>query len=425
MEFRAPRGALDILPSDQPYWSDIRGVSESVARSFGYTRIDTPVFETTSLFERGVGDGTDVVDKEMYTFEDRGGDSITLKPEGTAPVCRAYLEHGMGSLQQPVRLYYHSPIFRYDRPQAGRSRQHHQFGIEAIGDPSSQVDGEVIELAWSLLQNLKLTRILPKINSIGDVRCQPTYVEALRDYYAPYLPELCEDCQHRYSMNPLRLLDDKKESCQRFAEEAPRSVDFLCDECSDHWLVLLTYLDNFAAREEQFSYEIDHKLVRGLDYYTRTVFEFHPLEHGSQSAVISGGRYDGLMAQLGGEPTPGIGFGCGFERLIINMREQGITPLSSAKLNAVLIHTGALGLSTAQRLAQGLRLAGFSIIIAPTGRSMRRQMRFADGQGADYAVIIGERELERGVVVVRRLDSGIQSEVGLDLEILIPAIRGK
>ncbi len=422
MDFRAPRGASDVLPADQPYWAQVRNISASVAASFGYARIDTPAFEATALFERGVDDETDVVEKEMYTFEDRGGDSMTLKPEGTAPVCRAYLEHGMGSLPQPVRLYYQTPIFRYDRPQAGRTRQHHQFGIEAIGDASPEVDAEVIELGWSVLRDLKLTDILPKVNSIGDGRCRPAYLSALREYYAPHVSEMCDDCKRRFTDSPLRLLDDKKESCQRFAADAPQSIDFLCDECADHWAALLTRLDDLATREKRFSYELDHRLVRGLDYYTRTVFEFHPLREGAQSAVISGGRYDGLIEQLGGEPTPGIGFGCGFERVILNMRDQEIVPPSTRRLDAVLVHADEHGLSAAQDVAGRLRSAGLAVVIAPAGRSMRRQMRFADGQGARYAVILGERELERGVATVRPLDGGGQTEVSLDNDALIAAI---
>ena len=338
MRFQAPRGTTDILPADQPYRSYVDNTAEAVSEAFGYSRVDTPAFEDTALFTRGVGADTDVVEKEMYTFEDRGGDSLTLKPEGTAPVCRAYIEHGMHNLPQPVRLYYLAWGFRYERPQAGRFRQHHAFGVEAIGDASPQVDAEVIELGWAYLHRLGLRRLSLKINSIGDGKCRPAYLEALRAYYAEHINEMCSDCKARFSRSPLRLLDDKRESCQRFALAAPRSVDHLCDGCSGHWNELLEYLDGMAETYAGFGYEIDHRLVRGLDYYTRTVFEIQPPEEGAQSTILAGGRYDGLIEQIGGPPTPGVGFGCGRERVILNLRRQKIEAPSEPRLDLVVAH---------------------------------------------------------------------------------------
>ncbi|MBM3957488.1 MAG: histidine--tRNA ligase, partial [Gemmatimonadetes bacterium] len=340
MIFRAPRGTADVLPADQPYWALIRRVAAEVAASFGYARIDTPTFEDTRLFARGVGEETDVVQKEMYSFEDHGGDSQTLRPEGTASVCRAYLEHGMGSLPQPVRLYYDTAMYRYERPQAGRLRQHHQFGVEAIGDASPGVDAEVIELGWRYLTALGLRGLTLRLNSIGDAVCRPAYLHALRAYYADRVHEMCEDCRRRFERSPLRLLDCKRESCIRHADRAPRSVDYLCGECRTHWERVVSYVEGMAGPYPDLRYELDHRLVRGLDYYTRTVFEVHPAEEGAQSGLLAGGRYDGLMEQIGGPPTPGVGFGSGIERLILNLSRQGAGPPEAPGVDVVAVHVG-------------------------------------------------------------------------------------
>lgn len=415
MEYRAPRGTFDVLPKDQTYWSYVQSTALATVQRFGYHRIDTPVFEDTTLFARGVGTDTDVVQKEMYTFDDRGGDSLTLKPEGTAPVCRAYIEHGMKNLPQPVRLFYVTPVFRYERPQAGRLRQHHQFGVEAIGDASAQVDAEVIALGWSYLTALGLRGAALKINSIGDPACRPGYLEELRAYYKDHLREMCADCRVRFHRSPLRLLDCKKESCQRFAEEAPRSVDHLCSDCQDHWTTVLDLLRRFTAVHPEFSYQVDHRLVRGLDYYTRTVFEFHPPQEGSQSAILSGGRYDGLIEQIGGDPTPGIGFGSGIERVVLNLRRQEV-PIPDAPIpDAVLVHAGDEAARETFRLSAELRATGHAVVVAPAGRSVRSQMRYADSLGARYALILGDRELSRNVATLKSLkNGGGQLELPLD-----------
>jgi len=415
LEYRAPRGTFDVLPKDQAYWSYVESTAFATAQRFGYHRIDTPVFEDTTLFARGVGTDTDVVQKEMYTFDDRGGDSITLKPEGTAPICRAYIEHGMKNLPQPVRLFYVTPVFRYERPQAGRLRQHHQFGVEAIGDASAQVDAEVIALGWSYLTALGLCGTALKINSIGDPVCRPGYLDELRAYYKDHLSEMCADCRARFHRSPLRLLDCKKDSCQRFAEEAPRSVDHLCSDCQDHWTVVVDLLGRLTAVHPEFNYHVDHRLVRGLDYYTRTVFEFHPPEEGSQSAILSGGRYDGLIEQIGGDPTPGIGFGSGIERVILNLRRQEV-PLPDAPIpDAVLVHAGDEAARETFRLSAELRAAGHTVVVAPAGRSVRSQMRYADSLGARYALILGDRELSQNVATLKLLkNGGGQLELPLD-----------
>ena len=315
---QAPRGTADILPDRQPEWSFVYGTVAEAARAFGYARIDTPIFEDTALFARTVGEETDIVQKEMYSFQDRGGQEITLRPEGTAAVCRAYLEHGLHNQPLPVRLYYLCPMFRYDRPQAGRFRQFHQFGIEAIGDSDATVDLEVLQLAMESMERLGLGGMTLVLNNIGDAADRPRYVEALREHFRPHAAHMGRDDRRRLDTNPLRLLDSKELADESFMASAPRSVDYIGDEARAHWQELLGYLDALGI-----PYRLDHTLVRGLDYYTRTVFEVHPAREGAQSAVCAGGRYDGLIEQLGGRPTPGIGFAAGIERLILNLREQG------------------------------------------------------------------------------------------------------
>jgi len=395
-----------------------------VAAAFGYGRIDTPTFEDTRLFTRGVGEETDVVQKEMYTFEDHGGDPQTLRPEGTASVCRAYLEHGMQNMPQPVRLYYDTPMYRYERPQAGRLRQHHQFGVEAIGDPSPQVDAEVIELGWRYLTGLGLEGLTIKLNSIGDPACRPAYLDALRAYYAGRVQDMCEDCKRRFERSPLRLLDCKNPSCVRHSDDAPRSTDYLCDECRVHWDEVLSYMEALSGPYPELRYEVDHRLVRGLDYYTRTVFEVHPATEGAQSGVLAGGRYDGLMEQIGGPPTPGIGFGSGIERLILNLKRQGADAPGAPGIDIVAVHLGEPARHRAAVLAAELRLLGRSVVMAPAGRSMRSQMRYANALSARYALILGDREIERDVAALKPLDGGDQVEVPLDASAVGRAIEG-
>ena len=338
--FQSPRGTSDRLPKDQPTWSYISSTATSVAESFGYGRIDTPLFEDTALFTRGVGEETEIVEHQMYSFEDLGGDSITLKPESTAAVCRAYIQHGMHNESQPVRLFYLSPHFRYERPQAGRVRQHHQFGVEAIGDESPQVDAEVIELGWNYLSTLGLKGLNLKINSIGDGECRPAYVDALRTFFAGREGDLCSDHASRYKSNPLRVLDCKKSACVLVGAEAPPGIDFLCGDCQAHWDGLIGLLDDMVGSRALPPYTIDYRMVRGLDYYTRTVFEFQPAEERSQTAILGGGRYDPLIEILGGSPTPGIGFGCGVERVILNLEDQGVDVPGGRSLDIVGVHIG-------------------------------------------------------------------------------------
>ena len=401
--FQAPRGTADHLPEEQKYWRYIESKATDVAARFGFGRIDTPTFEDSNLFIRSVGEGTDIVEKEMYTFDDRGGDSITLRPEGTAPVCRAYLEHGMHNLPQPVRMYYFCPVFRYERPQAGRFRQHHQFGVEVLGDADPSVDVEVIEVAWELMIGLGLNEINLLINNVGDAQCRPAYVAKLKEYYSRHQASLCLDCKARLERNPLRLLDCKVETCHAIGNDAPRSAENLCEECSDHWTKLLSYLDIM-----QLPYQIDHRLVRGLDYYTRTVFEVQPVDGGGQSTICGGGRYDGLITELGGRETPGIGFATGLERLTLNLKRSEVQVPDIPSPKYLVANVGDSARNAALELSVNLRRAGVGAILSSGSRGLRGQMRQANALEIPYALILGDDELEKGEVVVRDMESSVQ-----------------
>ena len=403
MVFRAPRGTADRLPDEQKYWRYIESKAMEVASRFGYRRIDTPAFEDSNLFIRSVGEGTDIVEKEMYSFDDRGGDSITLRPEGTAPVCRAYLEHGMHNLPQPVRMYYFCPVFRYERPQAGRFRQHHQFGVEALGDADPSVDAEIIEVAWELMGSLGLRDIQLLVNSVGDGECRPAYVERLRDYFAGHQERLCIDCIDRLVRNPLRLLDCKTETCHALGDEAPRSADNLCTSCQDHWEKLSGYLEAI-----NLPFIVDHRLVRGLDYYTRTVFEIQPLDVGGQSTICGGGRYDGLITELGGRPTPGIGFGTGIERLTLNLKRNDVLVPDEPSPLYLVANVGDNARTAALELAARLRREGVGAILSSGSRGLRGQMRQANALNIPFALILGDDEIEKGEIVVRDMAASTQ-----------------
>jgi histidyl-tRNA synthetase len=405
-KYQAPRGTQDILPEEQPVWDFVRDTAARVAGLFGYARIETPLFEEASLFTRGVGEVTDIVQKEMYVFEDRGGLELALRPDGTAPVCRAYLEHGMHNQPQPVRLWYVTPIFRYDRPQAGRYRQHHQFGIEAIGEADAAVDAEVIELLWRFYETLGLSGLALHLNSIGDQKCRPQYLEVLRDYYRDKLDTVCDDCRTRFERNPLRLLDCKQGRCQSIIAKAPPITKHLCEECAAHFADLRAYLEAAGIPAS-----LNPRLVRGLDYYTRTVFEITPPEEGAQSTIGGGGRYDGLMELLGGRPTPGVGFGTGIERIILNVKRQGV-PLAKHPAPPVFVAVQSPDARVpAYRLASELRRAGMPALLGSGERSLKAQMRAADGHGAAYVAILGEREIRDGLVTLKNLTDGSQTLV--------------
>ena len=404
--FTAPRGTADVLPAEQPYWRRVISEAEELCRLYGYARIDTPVFEEAALFERGVGAATDIVQKEMYVFEDRSGERMALRPEGTANICRAYLQHGMPNLPQPVRLYYLAPTFRYERPQAGRRRQHMQLGCEAIGEADAAVDAELVELAWRLYERLGLKDLVLLLNTIGDGKCRPGYLKALKSHYKSHLKALCNDCRDRYERNPLRLLDCKQEGCRPVIASAPQMSDYLCDECRDHFDALQRYLDALSV-----PYRLDPHLVRGLDYYTRTVFEVQPRGGGAQSTIGAGGRYDGLIEELGGKPTPGIGFATGIERIVLNMKRHK-APVPPAPAPEVYVaHQGPAARTEATRLASLLRREGVAATMAVGERSLRSQMRQANTLGAVYVLILGEEELASETVQVRKMADGSQQQM--------------
>jgi histidyl-tRNA synthetase len=404
--FQSPRGTADILPEDQTYWRYIEQKAAAIARLYGYKRIDTPSFEDTRLFTRGVGEVTDIVQKEMYTFDDRGGNSLTLRPEGTAPVCRAYLEHGMQNQPQPVKLYYLTSIFRYDRPQAGRYREHHQFGFEAIGEVDPILDAEVIDMSWQFYQSLGIKQLHLLINSIGCKNCRPAYLTKLKEYYASHIQELCPDCKSRLEKNPLRLLDCKNTACQQIALAAPRSVEQLCPECSLHFEQLKKYLNLLGL-----PFEINHCLVRGLDYYTRTVFEIQPEVEGGQSTIGGGGRYDGLIEELGGKPTPGIGFATGIERIIMNLKKQNLQIQTLPNPPVFMAYLGEAARDAALKLTVDLRREGLGVIQAVGSKSLKAQMRQANSLGVRYAVVIGDEEIKAGIAQVRDMNSSQQQSV--------------
>jgi len=422
MNFKRPRGTADILPDDQPYWSHVYSTAHKVANKFGYRRIDTPMFEDTNLFQRGVGDETDIVQKEMYSFEDHGGDGITLRPEGTASVCRAYIENGLHNSPQPVRMFYMSPMFRYERPQAGRFRQHHQFGCEAIGDQSPKVDAEIIELGWKYIADLGIKNVTLRLNSLGDLEGRTAYLSDLENYFRGVADQLPKLDRARLDRAPLRVLDSKAKETQILADAAPKSVDYINGEAKEHWDELLSLLDNLKEVYPDFSYKVDHRLVRGLDYYNRTVFEYEPLDAGGQGTLLAGGRYDPLISILGGQETPAIGFGSGIERMILELKKQEAKIAPSAGPDIVVVTLGDAA-SAGAKLATALRAANVSTVLAPS-RSMKAQMRYANQQNASNVVIIGDREVENGVASVKNLsESGAQSEVSLDVTSIAEHVR--
>lgn len=407
--YYAPRGTQDILPADRPYWRYVTEQMHAVAALFGLQQIDTPIFEEAELFVRGVGAGTDIVDKEMYSFQDKGGDDLTLRPEFTAGLMRAYIEHGMHVLPQPVKLYSIGPIFRYERPQAGRYRQHHQFNIEMLGELDPAVDLEVMSVAWTLLTRLGYRGLSFQLNSTGCPACRPAYRQALITYFGAYQDRLNAVDLRRLSINPLRLLDSKEEAAQALLDEAPHSSDTLCSECATHLATLRGYLDAL-----EMPHTVNFRLVRGLDYYTKTVFEVWAQGIGAQAAVCGGGRYDKLIEMLGGPPTPGIGFGMGIERVILSLKQQGIQP---PPLPAPRVQVSPLGEAArvpALRLVRTLRDAGIGALLAFGSRSLKSQLKSADKADVAYTLILGDQELATGALIARDMRSHAQEPVALD-----------
>jgi len=409
--YQRPPGTLDTLPSDQPYWSRVRSHTQHLAELAGFERLDVPIFEATEVFARGIGEGTDVVDKEMYTFTDKGGRDLTLRPEFTAGVVRAYIENGLHVEVQPQKLYSIGPTFRYDRPQAGRYRQFTQFNAEILGEQDPAADLEIMTLVWDLYAGLGIPDLEFQLNSTGCPRCRPEYVEALRSYYQEHADAICEDCQRRLERSPLRVLDCKEEECQPIIEEAPRIADYLCDECREHFASLREYLDLLDRR-----YVVNHRLVRGLDYYTKTVFEVWASGIGAQSALCGGGRYDGLAELLGGPETPGVGVAIGLERIVILMKELGVQPPAPATPDLFLAYLGEEPRRASLKLMDELRRTDVGVYFAlGRDRGLRSQLREADKRGVRYTVILGGNELESGKATVRNMKTGDQTDVDLNL----------
>ena len=413
-----PRGTEDILPDDSPLWRKIEQTAHEVCANFGFKEIRTPVFEDTNLFQRGVGDTTDVVQKEMYTFEDKGGRSITLRPEGTASVARSFIENSLYANPQPTKLYYIISCYRYEKPQSGRLREFHQFGTECLGSPSPSADAEIIALALSFFNRLGIKDLKLNLNSIGCPNCKKAYNEKLKEYFKQYEDELCDTCKTRLEKNPMRIIDCKSEICSRIAKDAPKMIDFLCDECREHFDKTRAYLDATGIK-----YTIDPDIVRGLDYYTRTVFEITSDALGAQSTVCGGGRYNGLIEEIGGKPTEGIGFALGIERLVMIMKAQGID-LGTA--SATDIFVGSIGDSAdicAQKLVYELRVAGVNAERDILGRSVKAQMKYANKTGARFSMILGEDEVNSAKADLKNMETGETTSVSLTADEVLKLIR--
>jgi histidyl-tRNA synthetase len=405
----AIKGTLDTLPSVSYKIQYIEAAVREIAENYGFYEMRTPVFEHTELFQRSVGETTDVVQKEMYTFKDKGDRSITLKPEGTAGAVRAFLEHGLFNEAMPQKIYYLTPCYRYEKPQAGRLREFHQFGVECFGAGGAAQDAEIILLANEVFNYLGVNNISLEINSIGCPECRKKYQEALKDYFRAHYEDLCDTCKGRLEKNPMRILDCKSPVCSEIAKDAPKILDYLCDDCNEHFELVKKYL---TANNIDFT--VNPTIVRGLDYYTRTVFEFVSNEIGAQGTVCGGGRYDGLVEEMGGKPTPACGFGLGLERLMLLMDTQKTEFPERRKCDLYIASMGAEANIKASALATDLRNEGLSAQFDTVGRSVKAQMKYADKIGALYTVVLGDSELKSGKAVLKNMSDGTQTEIELE-----------
>lgn len=403
-----PKGTKDVLPDQSYKWQYIESTAREIAKNFNLSEIRTPTFEYTELFRRGVGETTDVVNKEMYTFEDKGGRSITLKPEGTAGAARLFIENGLASSPMPVKTYYITSAFRYERPQAGRLREFHQFGIEVFGSKAYETDAEVIFAASTFLDKLGVKTKL-EINSIGCRICRAEYNKALKNYFEPHLSQMCETCRSRFDKNPLRMLDCKEEGCKRFTADAPEITDYLCEECSTHFTGVKNLL-----KAQGLEFSVNPRIVRGLDYYSKTVFEFVSEQIGAQGTVCGGGRYDGLIEELGGSPLPAIGFAAGIERLMLLMENTGASFPEAPKPRIYIAGMDEQTRSKAFEIATALRLKGISAEIDHMNRSVKAQLKYADKLGAKFVAVIGGNELESGEVNIKNMKDGTQTAVNFN-----------
>lgn len=406
---KAIKGTKDVLPSESYKNQYIEATCLSVAENFGYKEMRTPVFEHTELFQRGVGDTTDVVQKEMYTFDDKGGRSITLRPEGTAGAARAFLENGLSNEILPQKICYLTSCYRYEKPQAGRLREFHQFGIECFGATSPLADAEMIALAKQVFDELGVKNIHLELNSIGCPTCRAEYHKALKEYFSVHTDELCGTCNERLERNPMRILDCKSPVCSAIAKEGPVVLDFLCDECKEHFEKVKSYLDAM-----NIEYMVNPQIVRGLDYYTKTVFEFVSDAIGSQGTVCGGGRYDGLLEELGGAHTPSLGFGMGLERLQLVMEAQGCEFPAPQTPDLFIVCMGEKAELKAVEIAKDMRDEGFSVMYDLNGRSLRAQMKYADKVGAKFNVVIGDNEVDNKVANLKDMQTGESTEISLE-----------
>ena len=408
-KIQKPRGTMDIFSNEALLWQKIESKAREIAGLYGFGEIRTPTFEDLSLFKRGVGEVTDVVQKEMYTFEDREGRTFALRPEGTASVVRAIIENGKTGDAMPLRYYYLINCFRYEKPQAGRSREFFQFGTEMFGTQDASADATVISLASTLINSLGIKNTSLHINSIGCPKCRPQYREALVEYFEAHKDKLCPTCQERLKTNPLRVLDCKSPICSEIAKDAPKTIDHLCPECSEHLEDLKSYLDAQGTK-----YEIDSRIVRGLDYYTKTVFEFICPDIGAQSTICGGGRYDGLMEQLGGPSLPGIGFGMGLTRIILAMQASGSDLVDEAVPVLYIAPMGKDARKKALEIVSKLRNSGVYAECDISARSLKAQMKYADKIGARYTLILGDSELEGGKAQLKNMAESSQEEIRID-----------
>lgn len=406
---KAPRGTKDLFGDEMNAWLEMEKIIRDLCKDFGYGEIRTPVFEHTELFQRGVGETTDIVQKEMYTFQDKKGRSITLKPEGTAGAVRAYLEQKLYAGIQPTRLYYITPAFRYEKPQAGRMRQFHQFGIELLGSDSPTADAEVITVAYELLKRVGISKVKLHINSLGGPECRKKYNEKLKEYLKDNLDHLCETCGDRFERNPLRILDCKTESCKKIVSDAPTVLDVLGDECRAHFEKVKALLDEMGI-----PYIIDPGIVRGLDYYTKTVFEFISTDIGAQGTICGGGRYNNLVEELGGQPTPAVGFAVGLERLLLVIEAENGKKTYPVTKDIFIGSIGDAALLKAHSLIYQLRQAGVTAEGDHFNKSVKAQMKYADKIGAKYSMIIGDDEINNGKAILKNMETKEEREVHLD-----------
>jgi histidyl-tRNA synthetase len=410
IKIQAPRGTHDILPEEQKYWDKIYSIVSQVLSSYGFKRIDIPVFEDARLYLRGTGQTTDIVQKEMYTFKKGDNELYALRPEFTPGIVRAYIEHGMKNLPQPIKLYTTGMLFRHDKPQAGRFRQFHQVNWEILGDESAVSDVQVIQVFINILKKLNLKKYVLYINSIGCSICVPKYKKVLVNYYRQNLKSVCSDCQRRYKENPLRMLDCKNDKCRKVIAKAPQILDYLCDDCHKHFKEVLEFLDDL-----EIPYQLNPQLVRGIDYYTRTVFEFYEeSKESSQGALMGGGRYDNLVEMFKGKPTPGVGAAAGIERLINVIKKQDVKLVEKEKPKVFLIQLGDMGKKKCLKLFEEFQNKGIKVGEAFSKPSIKSQLKVADKEGAEWALIMGQREALEDTIIIKDMKTGAQETIRLD-----------